>query len=154
MQADSDSTAIDGLPEKQIRTYKNVQTFIKLRFSFFVFIGKSTSVLMRQLLYYFEEDKGRMTVMGSFWCCCSLKWCFICKPSVLTEGWLSICPIYFFFHSSFVHPYLMNTPNLCTPVYNFAVRFSYFTLAFHDWNNLLTLTIRIQNTNACLCLTQ
>lgn len=88
-----------------------------------------------------------MTVMGSFWCS------FV-SLQLWQKGDSASVQTLFFFHSSFVHLYWMNTPNLCASVYNFVVCFSHFTLAFHDWNNSLTLMIRIQNTNACLCLTQ
>lgn len=84
---------------KNRSTHETAHKFIKIKFSpYFVFKGKPTGVLKRQFLYYFEEVKERMAVFG---------------VSVVTEGWLGICPISFFTHYFYIfiectHPILVH----------------------------------------------
>lgn len=107
---------------KNRSTYETAHKFIKINFSlYFVFKGKPTGVLKRRFLYYFEEVKGRMAVSGV-----SVASAFSCGRRL--DRHLSNL----FIHSLFLHLYWMHTRNLSTPVFNFVVPFSHFTLAFHD----------------------
>lgn len=65
-QADSNRTVTNYLKTGQNLMYRG-----SLNYLYFVLKGRSTRVPLRQLLY-FEENKRRVTVTGSVWCCCSL----------------------------------------------------------------------------------